>query len=168
VKMATSPSRSNTISKASSPRSAASVHLGETSTGWRIAIHGQGVEVTARIRRLVDGTLRALLEPYGCRVVFAHVRLWASSDRAGSTTCYVRVDLNPSGGLALGATAPTLAEAVKRASERVEAAVGSQLACQGIEPRRSFSWPGAKVALATASKGLIPVSGRMTDCEEDT
>jgi hypothetical protein len=130
---------------------------------WRIAIHGQGVEITNGVRRLVDGSLRAALKPYGCRVAFAHVRLWESIDRDGPTTCHIRVDLSPSGGLALGATAPNLAKAVKWAADRVAAAVGSQLACQATEPRGSFSWPGSGVAPATVSSGLMPVSRRITN-----
>lgn len=134
---------------------------------WRIAIHGQGVEITNGVRRLVDGSLRALLKPYGCRVAFAHVRLWESIDRDGPTICHIRVDLSPSGGLALGATAPNLAKAVKWAAERVAAAVGSQLACQAAEPRRSFPWPGSGVAPATVSSGPMLVSRRMTKGMEE-
>lgn len=108
---------------------------------WRIAINGQGVEVTSGVRRLIEGDLRAVLEPYGGRVAFAHVRLWEPIESGGPTTCYIRVDLRPSGGLALGATAPDLAKAVKRASERVGAAVGSQLARHGAaDTRGSYSW----------------------------
>jgi hypothetical protein len=134
---------------------------------WRIAIHGQGVEINNGVRRLVDGSLRAVLKPYGCRVAFAHVRLWESIDRDGPTTCHIRVDLSPSGGLALGATAPSLERAVEWAAERVAAAVGSQLACQAAEPRGSFSWPESGVAPATVSSGPMLVSRRMTNGMEE-
>ena len=134
---------------------------------WRIAIHGQGVEINNEVRRLVDGSLRGILKPYGCRVAFAHVRLWESIDHAGPSICHIRVDLSPSGGLALGATAPNLERAVEWAAERVGAAVGSQLGCQGTEPRGSFSWPASGVGPATVSSGLIPVSGRMTNGVEE-
>ena len=136
-------------------------------TMWRIAICGQGVEINNGVRQLVHGSLRAVLKPYGCRVAFAHVRLWESIDRDGPTTCHIRVDLSPSGGLALGATAPNLAKAVKWAAERVAAAVGSQLACQAAEPRGSFSWPGSGLAAAKVASGPMLVSMRMTKGMEE-
>jgi hypothetical protein len=94
----------------------------------RITINGQGVEITNDVRRLIERDLRAALEPYGGRIAFAHVRLWEPIDSVGPTTCHIRVDLKPSGGLALGTTAPDLAKAVRRASERVGAAVANRLA----------------------------------------
>ena len=69
----------------------------------RITINAQGVEVTDSVRRLIEGDLGAVLEPHGVRVAFAHVRLWEGV--GGPTTCYIRVDLNPSGGLGLGVMA---------------------------------------------------------------
>lgn len=108
---------------------------------WRIAINGQGVQVTNEVRRLIEGNLRTVLEPYNGRVAFAHVRLWEPIENDGPTTCYIRVDLSPSGGLALGATAPDLPKAVRRASARVGAAVADQLAGQRTaQPGGTYSW----------------------------
>jgi hypothetical protein len=113
------------------------VTLGEVGDMCRITINAQGVEVTDSVRRLIEGDLGAVLEPHGVRVAFAHVRLWEGVDAGGPTTCYIRVDLNPSGGLGLGVTEPGLTEAVRRASERVGTAVKRELA----DPTRpAVSW----------------------------
>jgi ribosome-associated translation inhibitor RaiA len=93
----------------------------------RITINGQGVEITDSVRRLIESDLGAVLEPHGGRVAFAHVRVWEPPDSDGPTTCYIRVDLKPSGCLALGATAPDLTKAVRQASERLRAAVENKL-----------------------------------------
>jgi hypothetical protein len=106
---------------------------------WRVTIHGKGVEVGDGLRRLVEEALRAPLQPYGGRVALAHVRLWVPADGDGPGTCYIRVDLRPSGGVALGETAPDLAKAVRRAAGRVGAAVGRQLAVHGIPGSRASS-----------------------------
>jgi hypothetical protein len=108
---------------------------------WQIGINGQGVEITSEVRRLVEGELRAVLQPCSGRVGFAHVRLWEPIQGDGPTTCYIRVDLRPSGGVALGATAADVANAVRRASERVGIATQNQLARSGGTPSRgSYSW----------------------------
>ena len=103
----------------------------------RITINGQGVEITDSVRRLIENDLAAVLEPHGGRVAFVHVRLWEPFDSAGPTTCYIRVDLKPSGGLALGATASGLMKAVRKASERVGTAIKKQLA---YPPATAASW----------------------------
>jgi hypothetical protein len=108
---------------------------------WRIGINGQGVEITDPVRHMIETDLRAALEPHRSRIVFAHVRLWEPIDSDGPTTCYIRVDLRPCGGLALGATGPDLKEAVTRAAERVGTAVRNQLAVLGANaPLGSSSW----------------------------
>jgi hypothetical protein len=94
----------------------------------RITINAQGVEITDSVRRLIERDLGAVLEPHGSRVASAHVRLWEGVATDGPTTCYIRVDLNPSGGLGLGATEPDLMRAVRNASERVGRAVKNHLA----------------------------------------
>ena len=94
----------------------------------RITINAQGVEFTESVRRLVESDLGAVLAAHGRRVAFAHVRLWKGLDDEGPTTCYIRVDLNPSGGLGLGATEPDVTRAVRKAAERIGRAVESQLA----------------------------------------
>ena len=107
----------------------------------RITINGQGVEVTDSVRRLIEADLRAVLAPHGGRFALAHVRLWEPLDSDGPTTCYIRVDLKPNGGLALGATAPDLTRAVRQASERLRAAIESKLRCAtATEASGSSSW----------------------------
>jgi hypothetical protein len=94
----------------------------------RITIHAQGVEITDSTRRMIERDLGAVLDEHGRRVAFAHVRLWKGVDVEGPTTCYIRVDLNPSGGLGLGATEPDLTTAVRNTSQRIGRAVGTELA----------------------------------------
>ena len=94
----------------------------------QITIHAQGVEITESVRRLIESDLGAVLEPHGDGVASAHVRLWEGVDSEGPTTCYIRVDLNPSGGLGLGATEPGVMRAVRKAAERVGRAVKNHLA----------------------------------------
>ena len=107
----------------------------------RITINGQGLEITDSVRRLIESDVGAVLEPHGGRVALAHVRLWEPLDSDGPTTCYIRVDLKPSGGLALGATAPDLTRAVRQASERLRAAVENKLRCPtATAAHRSSSW----------------------------
>ena len=103
----------------------------------RITINAQGVEIDDSVRGLIERDLGAVLEPHGSRVASAHVRLWEGIDTAGPTTCYIRVDFNPSGGLGLGATEPDLTRAVRNACERVGRAVREQLA---QSPRMAASW----------------------------
>jgi hypothetical protein len=105
----------------------------------RITINAQGVEITDSVRQLIESDLGAVLEPHGGRVASAHVRLWEGGDIEGPTTCYIRVDLNPSGGLGLGATEPDLTKAVRRASERVGTAVKKELACPTRTPASWWS-----------------------------
>jgi ribosome-associated translation inhibitor RaiA len=98
---------------------------------FRIAMHGQGVEIADEVRSLVEDRLRRDLRAFAGRIVVAHVRLWAPTDGNAPVTCHVRIELRPSGGLALGETGSNLTMAVDRASERMKTALGSQLARQG-------------------------------------
>ncbi len=98
----------------------------------RITINAQGLEVTDSVRRLVESDLGAILEPHGRRVAAVHVRLW--EEHGGPAICYIRVDLNPSGGLGLGATEPDVRGAVRKASERVGRAVTQRLAVPFASP----------------------------------
>ena len=107
----------------------------------RVTINGQGVEITDSVRRLIETDLGAVLAPHRGRLAFVHVRLWKPLDSDGPTTCYIRVDLKPSGGLALGATAPDLVKAVRKASARVGAAVENQLDYPTAVP--ASWWAGA-------------------------
>jgi hypothetical protein len=110
-------------------------------TMWRIDINGQGVEITNGLRCLVEDDLRAVLQPYGSRVAFAHVRLWEPIAGDGPATCYIRVDLRPSGGVALGATAEDVPKAVRQASARIGTAIQDQLARPaGVPGAGSYSW----------------------------
>ncbi len=105
----------------------------------QIMINAQGVEITDSVRDLVERDLGAVLERHGSRVASAHVRLWKGADIAGPTTCYIRVDLNPNGGLGLGATEPDLTRAVSNASERVGRALTNQLAYPASVPASWWS-----------------------------
>ena len=105
---------------------------------FRVAIHGQGVQIVDELRRLVEGRLWTGLEAHAGRIVVAHVRLWVPTDADGPVICHVRVELRPSGGLALGETGFDLDTAVARATERVRAALGAQLTRPGSAPTQAW------------------------------
>jgi ribosome-associated translation inhibitor RaiA len=98
---------------------------------FRVAIHGQGVEIGDEVRSLVEERLRTDLRAFAGRIVVAHVRLWSPTDGTAPVICHVRVELRPSGGLALGETGGDLTMAVDRATERMKTALGAQLARPG-------------------------------------
>ena len=95
---------------------------------FRVAIHGHGVEIVDDLRGLIERRLRRDLLPFAGRIVVAHVRLWVPTEGDGPAICQVRVELRPSGGLALGETGSSLATAVGKATERMGMALGVQLA----------------------------------------
>ena len=95
---------------------------------FRIVLHNQGVKLTRALGDAVQERLRRDLRPYAGRIVVAHVRLWMPSDADGPAVCHVRVELRPSGGLALGETGSDAAAAVERASLRMASALRAQLA----------------------------------------
>jgi ribosome-associated translation inhibitor RaiA len=98
---------------------------------FRVAVHGQGVQVVDELRHLVEKRLRTDLRSYARRIVVAHVRLWVPTEADNPAICHVRVELRPSGGLALGETGSDLRTAVARAVERMRIALGAQLARPG-------------------------------------
>jgi hypothetical protein len=110
----------------------------DTAASFRVAIHGQGLEIDDAVRDLVEHCLWAGLRPHMRRIVAAHVRLWAAPAGDGPAICHVGVELRPSGGLALGETGSNVASAVGRATERLEAALGAQLARQGAAPTQAW------------------------------
>ena len=110
----------------------------DTAAPFRVAINGQGLEIDADLRVLVEHCLRAGLRPHGRRIVAAHVRLWAAPGGDGPAICHVGVELRPSGGLALGETGSNVASAVGRATERLEAALRARLARQDPAPTQAW------------------------------
>jgi hypothetical protein len=89
------------------------------------------VEVSEEVKSLVGDRLRKELRAFANRIIVARVRLWSPTDGNAPVTCQVRVDLRPSGGLALGETCSSLATALDRATGRMKAALGAQLASPG-------------------------------------
>jgi hypothetical protein len=96
-----------------------------------VAIHGQGVEISEEVKSLVGDRLRRDLRAFAGRIIVARVRLWSPPDGNAPVTCQVRVELRPSGGLALGETCSSLPTAVERATGRMKAALRAQLASPG-------------------------------------
>jgi hypothetical protein len=94
----------------------------------RLMVFGHNVEVTRDLRAYIDSQIEGALRPFGKRVGTVCVRLHQASDPAAPVSCYIRVDLNPSGGLALGEFAPGARQAVAAATRRVGAAVGQEIA----------------------------------------
>ena len=107
------------------------LRIDDGAVGFRVAIHGQGVEIVDELRDLVEERLMRDLRPFARRIVAAHVRLWVPTEDDRPAICHVRVELRPSGGLALGETGSSLATAIGRATERMGMALGAQLARAG-------------------------------------
>ena len=91
----------------------------EATTLWKVYIHSPGLEVAGHLADLIQEPLTASLLGLARRVVCVHVRLYRE---AGGCTCYIRVDLSPSGGFARGDFDQAEGHAVERASERIRAA----------------------------------------------
>lgn len=102
---------------------------------WKTSVYASGVDVDdgmrAAIERVVGDGLRGLKGGIG----HVHVRVYGDLAQPGLYTCYVRVDALPAGGVALGATAAGVEQALSRAVARTAAALRHQ---QG----RS-AWPAA-------------------------
>jgi hypothetical protein len=94
----------------------------------RLMLFGHNVELTRDLRAYVDSLVEGALRPFGKCVGTVCVRLHQASDPGAPVSCYIRVDLNPSGGLALGEFASGTKQAVAAATRRIAAAVGREIA----------------------------------------
>ena len=101
---------------------------GDAVNAFRIVIHGQGVALTRGLAQAIEERLRKDLRPHARRIVVAHVRLWTPPEGDRPAVCHLRVELRPSGGLALGEAGLDAAAAVERASLRMTVALGAHLA----------------------------------------
>ncbi len=90
-------------------------------------MHSQAVELDAPFRASIEQQLLRVLAGLGARVGHVHVRLYGEAGGESVCTCYVRVDLLPSGGVAVGETAGDPATAVARAVHRIGLAVRRRL-----------------------------------------
>ena len=93
----------------------------------RLMVFGHNIDVTRELRAYVDSQVEDVLRPFGKRVGTVCVRLHQASDPGAQVSCYIRVDLNPSGGLALGEFAPETKKAIALATRRIGAAVGREI-----------------------------------------
>ena len=93
----------------------------------RLMVFGHNVEVTRDLRAYIDSQLDGVLGPFGKRVGGVCVRLHQASDPAAAVSCYIRVDLNPRGGLALGEFGRGAKDAIAAAAGRIGAAVGREI-----------------------------------------
>lgn len=94
---------------------------------WKTTMHSQAVELDGPLRTSIEQHMLRALAGLGPRIGHVHVRLYGEGGGAGVCTCYVRVDLLPGGGVALGETAGDPATAVARAVERIGIAVRKRL-----------------------------------------
>ncbi|HET7294507.1 MAG TPA: hypothetical protein VFM88_18930 [Vicinamibacteria bacterium] len=94
-----------------------------TKASWRTDVHAHGVQVSESLAGVIDDRLQAALAGLESRVHRVHLRLYGGPGWASGCTCYIRVDLLPSGGLARGDSAADVDQAVAVASVRVGAAV---------------------------------------------
>jgi hypothetical protein len=90
-------------------------------------MHAQAVELDGPLRRSIEQQVLRALAGLGPPIGHVHVRLYGEAGGAGVCTCYVRVDLLPAGGIAVGETAGDLATAVARALDRIAVAVRKRL-----------------------------------------
>ena len=90
-------------------------------------MHSQAVELDGPLRTSIEQEVARALSGLGSRVGHVHVRLYGEAGDEGVCTCYVRVDLLPGGGVALGETAGDPATAVARAVQRIGVAVRQRL-----------------------------------------
>lgn len=86
---------------------------------FRIVINAQGMEIGEPVREQIEKRLRADLLPFAAGIVVVHARLWVAPGGEGPAICHVRVDLRPTGGIALGETAADVPAAVARAGRRM-------------------------------------------------
>jgi len=94
---------------------------------WKTTMHSQAVELDGRLRTSIEEQIVRALAGLGATIGHVHVRLYGEAGGAGVCTCYVRIDLLPGGGVALGETAGDPVTAVARAVERVGIAVRKRL-----------------------------------------
>lgn len=101
---------------------------------WRTTVHSHEVDVDSRLRASIDEQLLRALEGLG-RIGHVYVRLYGKPGE-GVQTCHIRVDVLPSGGIALGDSAENLEGAVASAAARIGPAVR-----RGLE---RGEWPGTR------------------------
>jgi hypothetical protein len=94
---------------------------------WRTTMHSQAVEVDSRLRRSIEQQIRHALGGLGQHIGHVHIRLYGETGGSSLCTCYIRVDLVPSGGVALGETAGDPSKAVARTVARIAVAVERHL-----------------------------------------
>jgi hypothetical protein len=82
----------------------------------KVDIHARGIEITTQLAGLIDEQLKGALAGLERRVVGVHIRLYGEPT---GCTCYIRIDLSPSGGFARGDSGEHARQAVERASERI-------------------------------------------------
>ena len=109
----------------------------------RLIVFGHNIEVTRELRTYIDSQVESALRPFGKRVDTVCVRLHQASDPDAQVSCYIRVDLNPSGGAALGEFAPGTKQAIALATRRIGAVVGREIgratgAADSAERSRAF------------------------------
>ena len=96
--------------------------------GFPISVHAQGVDLDDGLRTEIGVRVAADLRAYASRIAVTHVRLWVSLEGQGPAMCQVRVELKPSGGLAVGETGSDLGAAIAHASERMAASLDARFA----------------------------------------
>jgi hypothetical protein len=93
----------------------------------RLMVYGHNLEITPELRAYIDSQIEPALRPFGKQIGVVCVRLHQPSDPGAQVSCYIRVDFNPAGGLALGEFGLGTKQAIGRATRRIVAAVGREL-----------------------------------------
>jgi hypothetical protein len=93
----------------------------------RLMVHGHNLEMTRELHSYIQDVITATLAPFGRRIGVVCVRLYGATDPDARPSCYIRVDLHPSGGLALGESAPEPKQAILRAAQRIGVSVAREI-----------------------------------------
>ena len=86
-------------------------------------LHAHAIEVDSRLRTSIEQQMAEAVGEWGPRVGHVHVRLYGEVGEPTLCTCFVRVDLLPNGGVALGDSATDPARAIALTAARIGAAV---------------------------------------------
>jgi hypothetical protein len=89
-------------------------------SSWKLDIHSQGLRVEGQLTDFIHQQLQVAFGGLERRVVRAHTRLHGGP---AGCTCYMRVELAGTAGLARGASGEDARRAVVRASARLRSAL---------------------------------------------
>ncbi len=94
---------------------------------FKTTLHVHDIELDGRLRRSIEQQIAEAVGVWAPRVGHVHVRLYGEAGESTLCTCFVRVDLLPNGGVALGDSATDPARAIALTAARIGAAVRREM-----------------------------------------